>query len=709
VAEEMFDTGVLVRACQELGQLEGAVELVRRVSNEAMAAGRWSDGLVTLELLPMSVRRAHPDLCLAESRALLQTGRPKEATLAAETAMQHGGRTDDVDVQVSAIVELALIGILSGDVSVSEDWLSAAEHLLRNAGLPTERRRVLEGRAQGVRGMCLATRGRTVEAREAFESAERVLKLVGPSGDLALVQQNFGVFCNRVGDFEKAETELSAAVRFYRTEGDQGRLAHTLIALGEIYLRLGDVEKAGATLESAETAARDIGATRSEPWIVLALGQWHRASGRIGSAVEALDRAVEMAVAASDRELLLQALVFRAEVAIVQSKLDLARDLLERAQAEAQRLGSDSFVASAHRALGRLHLADGAGGRALSHLEAALQRGGEQWSPDERAETLYWLGTTYIHLDRPLLARQALEQALQIIDEAHRPAMLQVPAGEDARLLQFGLDHGLNPGVLRAIAELAATRQPWSGGVKPTAEIRVVAKNELPRLEARLFDSFEVYSDGALLETPSKVRELLALLILNPKGLPDESITEQMWPEMTPERALHNLQTTAYKLRNALSKPAVRFGDGTYQLSPQVEVVADVQEFDKALARARGTTGEQQIQFLSVAVELYRDPLLAGVAWRWVETARADYRARFIEAALNLADLVAASDLTRSDLLAERVVAVAPDTDMAYERLIHNARTRRDPRTLRRTLRRYETAAAQYGFNTNPRLLSSAL
>jgi len=712
LAEESFDTVGLVRACQELGQLEGAVELVRRTTNEAMETGRWSAGLVTLELLPMNVRRAHPDLCLAEARALLNLSRAREATEAAETALQHGGRTDDVVVQVWSIVELAMITVISGEISDSEDWLSAAEHLLRNADLPAERRRQLEGRAQGVRGMCLATRGRNAEARDAFENAERLLSLLGPSRDLALVQQNLGTFCDRIGDFETAQTELAAAASHYRVVGDRGRLAHTLTVLGDIYLRLGSVEAAGESLASARQAARYVGATRFEPWIVLSVGQWHRASGRIRDAVEALDETFRLASETNERELLVQALIVRAELAILQEDLPMARELLARAQAEAQRLGSDAFLGTADRALGRLHLADGAGQRAVSHLEAALRRGAEVWSPDEQAETLYWLGTAYLHLERPQQARRCLEEALEIVERTNRPAMLAVPAAENARLLQYGLDVGLNPVLLGSVERLTATRGPWIG-VKTADRVRVVSTNKLPRLDVQLFGSFVFHRNGVLIESRARkvdrARELLALLILNPKGLPDETIAEQMWPEMTPERALHNLQAAAYSLRHDLdSKAAVRFSAKTYQLSPQVEIDADVHRFEAALARARASTADQLVQALSQAVELYRDPLLADVAWRWVEPVRAEYRARFVGAALQLADLLANSDATRSDFLGESVLAISPETDMAYERLIQNARARRDVSAVRRLVKRYELAASQFGFNTNPRLLSAA-
>ena len=60
---------------------------------------------------------------------------------------------------------------------------------------------------------------------------------------------------------------------------------------------------------------------------------------------------------------------------------------------------------------------------------------------------------------------------------------------------------------------------------------------------------------------------------------------------MTPERALHNLQAAAYSLRHQLdSKVAVRYNAGMYQLNPQMQLAADVRDFDDGLSRARGAT-----------------------------------------------------------------------------------------------------------------------
>jgi LuxR family maltose regulon positive regulatory protein len=710
LAEEASDPVGVVRACQELGEIDGAVELVRRSAVEAVQTGRWPAVLVTLELLPEGIRRAHPDLSLYEARALLNTGHAERAREAAEAALQYGGRTGDVRVQISALAELAHVTFPS-DMPAAEDWLSAADHLLRHNNLPNDVSRLLGGRALGVRGICATLRGDASEARKAFEDGERLLSLLGPSRDLAMIQQNFGTFCTRTGDYSTAQRILASAASHWRLVGDRNGLATTQTILGDLHLRLGNLDAAGAALNDALGAARAVGALRMEAFATVSVGQWHRANGRLNEAVAAFDEGLRLAEQIVERELVADALVLKAEASLLQGDLQMARELLARAQAEAQKVGSNFTQASVDRALGRLHLVDGAVTRAVHHFDAALRRGGEGWGPDQRAETLYWLGTAYVELGRAQQATQYLEEAVTVTREANLPALIAGAAAEDSRLLQHGRQMGIDPVLLADIERLAATRRPWTGVT--AAPLSTLIVNELPRVEAQLFGSFVLHHDGHLVAKASRkldrARELAALLILNPKGLPDEAIAERMFPDMAHESALHNLQMAAYSLRKDLgSKAAVRYGARTYQLNPQLELVADVREFDAALARARGATGETLVQSLTRAVELYRGPVVADAAWEWLEAVRLEYRGRYVSAALQLADILAASDPARSDGLAEAVLDVAPETDMAYERLLQNARQRHDLNALRRILKRYEQAASQFGFVVNPHLATTA-
>jgi ATP/maltotriose-dependent transcriptional regulator MalT/DNA-binding SARP family transcriptional activator len=714
LAEEASDTVGVVRACQELGRAEDAVGRVQRAVDEAMHTGRWQAALAILELLPKTVRRAHPGLSLAEAYALLLSGRPEPARTAAKAALHHGGRSSDITVQVGAILELANIARWTGDLDGAEDWLSAADHLLVRANMPPGRRRLLEGRAMGLRGLCLAVRGQTVEARERLESAGRLLQLSGTSRALASVQQDLGTLCSRAGDYGAAQAALSAATSSWRLIGDRTALATTQVLLGNLYLRTGNLEAAGSALTGGLEAAREVGALRLEAHAFASLGEWHRANGRIADAAASFNASLDLSEEIAEREPLVEALRLRAELAIVQDDLQTARELLAHAQAQGQRLGSGFQLAGVERALGRLHLAEGAGQRAVHHLEAALERGDAALGPAERLVVLYWLGTAYLTLGRGARAEEALKEALTLTEDAGGATALAGPAAEDPRLLRYGLELGLDPPTLGEAERRAAMRQPWAGiAMQPPVPVKVVARNDLPRLEARLFGSFVLHRDGQLVEAgprrSDRGRQLFALLALYPNGLSDREIAKRLWPAMAPQRALHNLQMAAYLLRRQIgSKAAVRFVAGTYQFAPQLDVWVDVRAFDAALARARTASGDAVAQALQRALDLYRGPLLANAGWGWVDELRTNYQSRFIDAALRLADLVALAEPDRSDALVEQVITLQPENEAAYERMIRNAEARRDPLAVRRIVRRYCEAVAQLGLPPNPLFLRAA-
>src|SRR5581483_4818953 len=117
------------------------------------------------------------------------------------------------------------------------------------------------------------------------------------------------------------------------------------------------------------------------------------------------------------------------------------------------------------------------------------------------------------------------------------------------------------------------------------------------------------------------------------KGLPDHELAELMFADLAPERMLHNLHQTVLALRKQIGSPAVQYGAKTYSLSPALVLRADVREFEESLARSRGAVGEPLIQALTRACDLYRGRLIADAAWEWLEAPRAEYQARFVEAA----------------------------------------------------------------------------
>jgi len=111
------------------------------------------------------------------------------------------------------------------------------------------------------------------------------------------------------------------------------------------------------------------------------------------------------------------------------------------------------------------------------------------------------------------------------------------------------------------------------------------------------------------------------------------------------------------------------------------------------------------MQALTRACELYKGPLIPDAAWPWLEVLRNDYLKRYVDAALQLADLVAPLDVARSDGYARSILAAAPETELAYERLIRNARQVGDLDSANRVIKQYLHAAEEFGFVVNRRLL----
>jgi DNA-binding SARP family transcriptional activator len=286
-----------------------------------------------------------------------------------------------------------------------------------------------------------------------------------------------------------------------------------------------------------------------------------------------------------------------------------------------------------------------------------------------------------------------MREALQVAESSVGLAILAGAAAEDTRLVQYGLRIGMAPSSLAVVERLAVRRRPWTG-VPKTFSLELVAENQPSRLEARLFGAFVLHRDGQLIDLGVKrdrPRELLALLLLHPDGLPARTIAGLLWPKMAPERSMHNLRMTVYLLRVMLGgKASVRHAALMYRLERSLAGWADVHAFDAALSRSR-LAPEAAMRGLEEALELYRGPLLADTGWQWVEPFREEYQARAAGAMLRLAELVAPVDLSRSDGLAEQVLNLQADSQAAYEHLLRNARARRDLTAVHDLTQRYQT------------------
>ncbi len=120
--------------------------------------------------------------------------------------------------------------------------------------------------------------------------------------------------------------------------------------------------------------------------------------------------------------------------------------------------------------------------------------------------------------------------------------------------------------------------------------------------------------------TRRRERELLALLLVNPgHAVTDDSILDALWCDVSPERALPALRTTASRLRRALAAPSRRTdlltrASGGYRLDPQGDSV-DSSRFVSLVAEAtRIGDPRSRAAVLQEALGLWRGPPLVEFA-----------------------------------------------------------------------------------------------
>jgi PAS domain S-box-containing protein len=120
----------------------------------------------------------------------------------------------------------------------------------------------------------------------------------------------------------------------------------------------------------------------------------------------------------------------------------------------------------------------------------------------------------------------------------------------------------------------------------------------------------------------TKVRALLALLVLRGHPIHRDQLIDLLWQEQSYERALRNLNTTIYNVRRSL-EPAldtvadsqyVLYEGGQYALSADTAYWVDIYAFNKLLRKGRAEADAQQaVHLYQEAVSLYQGDYLTDL------------------------------------------------------------------------------------------------
>lgn len=136
-----------------------------------------------------------------------------------------------------------------------------------------------------------------------------------------------------------------------------------------------------------------------------------------------------------------------------------------------------------------------------------------------------------------------------------------------------------------------------------------------------------------------KSSRVVTYIILNPKTAhPPLEIYHALWPEecVEPEVASRNIRGYIYRFRQTFSLicdfPLIESTPSGYRLNPNLNIITDVQQFDRLIDGARQATSVvQKINLMKKAVMLYRGPIFRGAEdEHWIISQVSLYRLRYV-------------------------------------------------------------------------------
>jgi LuxR family maltose regulon positive regulatory protein len=199
-----------------------------------------------------------------------------------------------------------------------------------------------------------------------------------------------------------------------------------------------------------------------------------------------------------------------------------------------------------------------------------------------------------------------------------------------AELCAIALEHEIEVPTVQSLVR--------AGRLVPTAQTSTPENWPWP-VRIRTLGGFELQVRDARVrfgtKTQKKPLELLhALLALGGRAVPEEQLTERLWPDSDGDAAHRVFDTTLHRLRRLLdAEQAVVVEGGCVTLDPRY-VWVDAWAFERDVVRA-----EREPEMLERALALYRGAFLDRDATSWILPMRERLRSMFMRAVEHLGNL----------------------------------------------------------------------
>ncbi|HEU4759719.1 MAG TPA: BTAD domain-containing putative transcriptional regulator [Dehalococcoidia bacterium] len=619
----------------QAGDWESVEALVREEAPRAYRGGRWQTVTSWLEMVPGDELRKRKPLRLWEARVLARLGQ-------ADHALQVVSESVDglTEAQSALLAEFETIRStalrLKGELAWSLASARRAVDLAITGNAPIDV--LAEARKQ--LGLALAAQGSFEEAIKEFRGVLDISEQRGDLEESAFLSACLGSALGSLGRLSEAVPHLEKARRQWDRVGNSKELSWALNNLAMVYLLMGYTERGRELFSDALREARAGGLQRAEAYALVSLADLDRQGGEFRAALDRYEEAIALAAGLEEMALATHANSGLSYTYCEMGDLARAEALARQVLASAEERQSAYEQGLGRLALGKVSRRQGRVDEAIGAFSAAAALFDTVGARKEQAEALYHIADASLLAKRSRrIVRESLERLAALARGlGHDHFLVQVVVQAPAAA-QYGVSKRIGAAFYRELLQRTAPRRP------PTAERRGVhvADSGLPVVEVVALGEFAVRMNGRLVMDyeweSEKSKELLLLLLSQERSLRRDEIVAALWPESAGARAISGFHSCLYRVRHALYSESIVESGRAYCLNPAGSFEYDVQEFERLVARARGS-GEEPAgeDALRRAVDLYNGPFAPGIESEWVQTRRLRLEDRFLDAAAKLAD-----------------------------------------------------------------------
>lgn len=608
---------------------ERAATLVESVASWASKSGRWGSLLSWIDSLAAKVSLS-PWIVYWQSTVFSDSGRLDEAVRALEEAREGFSKQGDRFGIANVLLEESNIHRLRAEY---DEAIARAEEVL--SILDDGQETAVIALARNTLGVCYGLQGQFAEGLAQLEEALRLFETLGEEREheVANTLHDIGTIYYSV-DIQKYLHYSRKALALWRRLDARGPLAMTLNNMGVALYRRGKFDEALKTLQEALAESQAAGVLRPQAYAQATMGDVYRAKGEYALAGQAYEQALERAERADEGFLVSYLWDALGNLQRILGDYKEAERLIGQALEKAYEHGSDYEVGVSLISQGILLHVQGKHGDALRVLRQTVASLQDLSVKQELAKA-------YFHLASVLFARRRVSDSIlnveialdMLADVGFDPLLVDEESGSRP-LLQYVLRE-------RRLRQHSGLVRRLLSGTEPVGEAAVqIPESKPPRLELCALGPSRVHREGDPVEAQELrlgAREML-FFFLGRSVVTKQQIVAALWPELSLAKAHSTFHFYLFQVRRLLGgSGSIVYEGGMYRLDSR-RYLYDVEEFQRALAKAEKAKGARRQRYLQDAIALYRGDYLEDIYSDWTAEPRTGLQRHYLGALEDLAE-----------------------------------------------------------------------